>query len=434
MAWFAGEFLIGVISVLVGYSLRNLSITGAGPAEWHPGAFPSALIFGGVLALSCFASGINGYQGRRPSRYRILLLAFFCTAIASLSLVSFFYLFLMQVGRVLIVIIFILTFGLIVSIRSFALKLEKKERRKALLIRSDKNAMPPQMLDLINHNYDIAVIESGVFGEGPLLAIVEEWKSEGFDDVVLGQQSKMIDNEKLFVLCWQNDIRLLDWNYFVEMNFRKLNVYDQNLTWLMELEQHYAHPAYSRVKRFIDLVGAGCGLIFGAPLFLLGAILVLLDSRGPVFFKQRRVGLRGEIFTLIKFRTMVTEQSAKDSKWSQKSDSRVRAIGRFLRRSRIDELPQLVNVLKGEMTLVGPRPEWDEIAESWSERIPCYAYRSMVKPGLTGWAQINFGYAETKDEVLEKLSYDFYYIKHASVSFDISILLKTLSSMFVGGR
>jgi len=172
------------------------------------------------------------------------------------------------------------------------------------------------------------------------------------------------------------------------------------------------------------------GLILAAPVMLLVALAVRLTSRGPVLFRQNRVGLNGEVFTLYKFRSMVVDAEATTGAvWATKNDPRVTSIGGFLRKTRLDELPQLFNVLMGQMAIVGPRPERPEFVQTLSEAIPFYRQRHCVKPGATGWAQINYKYGDTMEDTMVKLEYDLYYIKNLSPSLDLYIIFHTVKVM-----
>jgi sugar transferase (PEP-CTERM system associated) len=167
-----------------------------------------------------------------------------------------------------------------------------------------------------------------------------------------------------------------------------------------------------------------------APVMLITAMLVKLTSRGPIFHRQKRVGLNDSIFTVYKFRSMYADAEARTGPvWARKDDPRVTPVGKWLRRLRLDELPQLLNILKGEMSLVGPRPERPEFVSSLSEKIPYYSYRHCVKPGITGWAQINYKYGDTLDDTIIKLEYDLYYIKNLALSLDTYIIFHTLKVM-----
>jgi lipopolysaccharide/colanic/teichoic acid biosynthesis glycosyltransferase len=175
------------------------------------------------------------------------------------------------------------------------------------------------------------------------------------------------------------------------------------------------------------------GLLFSIPFLLIVPVLIKMDSRGPVFFKQKRVGEGEKEFTLYKYRTMV-DGAEKDSGpvWSSDGDNRITILGRFLRKSRLDEIPQLYNVMRGDMSFIGPRPERPFFVESLKKQIPYYSERHCLKPGISGWAQVRYEYGDSIDDAFEKLKFDLYYIKHQSISLDILILINTMKVIMFG--
>jgi len=190
-------------------------------------------------------------------------------------------------------------------------------------------------------------------------------------------------------------------------------------------------------KKIIDKILATIGLIITFPLFPLIAVAVKISSPGPVFFKQVRTGLHEKQFLLYKFRTMRSDAEAgTGAVWAQDNDPRVTSIGKFLRKSRLDELPQLYNVLKGDMSFIGPRPERPEFVETLKQQIPYYSHRHFVKPGITGWAQIKYPYGASVEDAVEKLRYDLYYIKNLSITLDLLIFFETIKVILFsrGGR
>ncbi|MGA9351524.1 MAG: sugar transferase [Anaerolineae bacterium] len=182
-------------------------------------------------------------------------------------------------------------------------------------------------------------------------------------------------------------------------------------------------------KRTMDILISGIGLIILAPLFPIMALAIYIDSPGPIFYTQERVGKGGRIFRLFKFRSMVVGAEEGGAVWAEKNDPRVTRVGRFLRRTMIDELPQFINVLRSEMSIVGPRPERPEFVAELEERIPFYKVRHSVKPGMAGWGLVRYGYADSIEDALEKVQYDLYYIKHQSIYLDLLILAKTIGAM-----
>ncbi|MHC5066208.1 MAG: exopolysaccharide biosynthesis polyprenyl glycosylphosphotransferase, partial [Planctomycetota bacterium] len=193
------------------------------------------------------------------------------------------------------------------------------------------------------------------------------------------------------------------------------------------------HPVAAAVKRVIDIVVSGLGLVLSIPLCILAAILIMLESRGGVLFRQERVGQDGVNFQLLKFRTMnIGAEKESGPVWASTNDSRVTRVGRILRILRIDEIPQMWNVLRGDMSFVGPRPERPFFVQDLQEDLPFYPLRLTVKPGITGWAQVNHHYSASVEDALEKLRYDLYYIKNMSPLFDINIILRTVGVILFG--
>jgi len=184
------------------------------------------------------------------------------------------------------------------------------------------------------------------------------------------------------------------------------------------------------LKRLMDMLGGFAGLLILALVFPFAAIATLIDSGLPIFYSQDRLGKGGQIFKIYKFRTMKQNAEADgEAKLAEENDPRVTRVGHFLRRTRLDELPQFWNVLHGEMSLVGPRAERPELVAQFQKEIPFYRARLLVKPGLTGWAQINYGYVATVTETAVKLEYDLYYIKHRSLPMDFTVILRTVGTV-----
>lgn len=207
----------------------------------------------------------------------------------------------------------------------------------------------------------------------------------------------------------------------------KIEVDNLYPSWLVFSEGFRRSTAFIVVRRVISIAISLLGLILAAPLIPLIILAIRADSRGPVFYTQTRVGKGGRVFKVVKFRTMRQDaEAASGPKWAGDNDPRVTRVGKFLRSSRLDEIPQLWCVLKGDMAFVGPRPERPEFIEWLSKEIPYYGVRHMVRPGLTGWAQVKYKYGSTIEDSREKLQYDLYYIKNASIGFDLLIMFLTV--------
>jgi sugar transferase (PEP-CTERM system associated) len=187
------------------------------------------------------------------------------------------------------------------------------------------------------------------------------------------------------------------------------------------------------LKRIIDLAFGLLGTVLFSPIIALTAIAVRLDSRGPVLYRQSRVGFTGKVFNLVKFRSMqLNAERDKGAQWAQADDPRITRVGRFIRKYRLDELPQFFNVIRGEMSFVGPRPERPCFVEELREQIPYYDERHSVRPGITGWAQVEYGYGASVEDAFRKLEYDLFYLKHLSILFDIAIVFRTVRVVLFG--
>lgn len=201
-----------------------------------------------------------------------------------------------------------------------------------------------------------------------------------------------------------------------------------------ELSAPVRRNEYAPFKRWIDVLLVTLSAPLWLPLMGLIALAVRLDSRGPVLYRQERVTLGGDLFTLIKFRTMVVDAEPDGPQFAAPQDDRLTRVGRWLRRSRLDEIPQLWNVMKGDLSLVGPRPERPEFTKRFDETIPFYGYRHLIRPGVTGWAQVNYGYADDEADTVEKLTYDLFYVKRMSLWLDLQILGRSIWTVLSGFR
>ncbi len=228
--------------------------------------------------------------------------------------------------------------------------------------------------------------------------------------------------------------RVTDETTFYESCFGEIPVSHITPHWFLAADLKGQLREHAIVKRVFDVMISAAGLVLTAPVIGLMAAAIWLHDRGAVFYSQVRVGQGGRAFTLYKFRTMRKDAEANGSSWAQPDDPRATGIGRFLRRSRLDELPQLWNILRGDMSVVGPRPERPEFVAPLSAVIPFYEERHLSKPGLTGWAQINYPYGSSLADARRKLQLDLYYIKHTSLELDLVILLRTFGTFFLGSR
>ncbi len=267
---------------------------------------------------------------------------------------------------------------------------------------------------------------------GDVVDYLEEYEGR-IDAIILRETSAELPDavaQKLMALQFTG-VPTYTLELFHQVYWRKIPLYRLNQTWLFQEGFQIARePVFERLKRISDIIFASIGLLLFAPLFPCAACAIWLNDRGPIFFHQTRVGRNRILFPIAKLRTM--RQHSEGANYTQENDSRITPVGKFLRATRLDEVPQLWNVLRGDMSLIGPRAEWVKLVEEYEHKIPCYHFRHLVKPGITGWAQVSYPYGASIDDTLRKLEYDLYYIRYYSLVLDASIVLKTIQVMLFG--
>ena len=297
-----------------------------------------------------------------------------------------------------------------------------------LLAQHDR--IPFTAIGIVDDNPDLATSLDGV----PILGSVSELQSivrETTPDLVI----VAVDRGRPEVFSGLGNVaslgfRVLGLPEFYEHAFGRVPVRRMTDAWFMSILHLYQRSYSRRSKRAFDVVGALAGLLLTAPLFPLIALLVR-QSEGPIFYRQTRLGEQGRLFTILKFRTMRIDAEINGAVWAQESDPRMTSVGRLLRATRLDELPQLINVLRGEMSIVGPRPERPEFVDLLEESVPFWSRRHLLRPGITGWAQLRAGYAADSLATEEKLSYDLWYLRHQSLLVDALICARTVPSLLL---
>ena len=256
-----------------------------------------------------------------------------------------------------------------------------------------------------------------------MLVIVEEIGEENFKKYL-----KRIFDLKI------NGLKVLSYKDFNESIQKKIDITKIDEEWLLESNGFdiLNNESQKNIKRVFDLIIAVILIIMTIPILLITAIIIKLESPGPIVFKQFRIGKNMKKFKIYKFRSMRIHDSGKYSKYTLNNDERVTRFGKFIRKTRIDELPQLFCVLKGTMSFVGPRPEWDELVDEYEKKIPYYNLRHLIKPGITGWAQVMYPYGECVEDAQRKLEYDIYYLKNQDFLMDILTIMKTAKIVIFG--
>ena len=264
----------------------------------------------------------------------------------------------------------------------------------------------------------------------PSAALPEFVRHHGVDEIVVATMGAHAGSVWDLLDCRTRGVKVIDFLTFWERETGRIDLDAIEPNWLVYSGGFRSNVLRRILQRSIDLLVSILGLILMSPLMAISAFLIKLDSPGPIFYRQERIGKDDQPFQILKFRSMRADAEQNGApQWTELNDPRVTRVGSTLRRTRLDELPQLVNVLKGEMSLVGPRPERPRFVSAFGRQIPFYGVRHSVRPGITGWAQINYKYAASLEDAKRKLEYDLFYVKNRSVFLDLAILLQTFRIM-----
>ena len=279
-----------------------------------------------------------------------------------------------------------------------------------------------------SHAMELAVDAPRVLdGAVPLQRLVREQRIDEIIVAVREQRGGVMPMDQLLAVR-SAGVPVMDLAGFFERTHAEVPLDSLKASWLVYGDGFVQGPARRAAKRVFDIVSSGLLLLLASPVMLVAALVIKLDSRGPVFYKQERVGLNGSIFWCLKFRSMRTDAERDGvARWATKNDDRVTRVGRFIRKTRIDELPQLISVLRGEMSMVGPRPERPSFVAQLREQIPYYDLRHTIKPGLTGWAQVRYAYGASLEDARRKHQFDLYYLKNNSLLLDFLVLIETVA-------
>jgi sugar transferase (PEP-CTERM system associated) len=434
------EFLILILSLYLGLEVRFLG------NSWEKsfGAFfPKAFLYATIMQFSLLAFGVYQRQaGRFVEALMLRIASGLLLGLVPLG-VSFYFAPTLFLGRGVLALTVLFSFIFISVIRLSFRKMVKKRNmwsrvlvlgsgQNANLVREAQKAGELEGLNIVDYvslNGDRQCeieIESTLLDK-PLVQYVEE---KDIDEIVLAMDDRRTAEipARDLLDCKMSGVDILDMVTFFERRTGKIRLDMMNPSWLY-LSDGFHESTFRRLgKRIFDITVVLLLLPVTLPLMLLAAVAIFIESfgRGSVLYSQTRVKQDGEPFQIYKFRSMVAD-AEKDgvARWTSHNDSRITRVGSILRKGRLDELPQLFNVLKGDMSFVGPRPERPEFVAQLAEKIPYYEERHRVKPGLTGWAQISYSYGDSEEDSLEKLQYDLYYVKNYSFFIDLLILLQT---------
>ncbi len=426
MGWFIIDASMAFFSSMVGFAL-NPYVAELG--EVKPITF--GIAFSLVLGVVSMISGLHDPRFRRAStalfgRVTVVVIIALVIIVAELALVQY-----LRVGRFIVAGTLLTCVVMMTAVRIVAWHFSHNLAPRIGLLGDDAFCFKAnRFIEDHPQSFRTFNIRELSTDDQPLVHTAIDHQ---IDEIVFQQFGDDVQDSPLLE-CMDEGVNVSSYSDFVEFNYLLVPVDDINTQWLLSARLDLAHPYYYGVKRLIDLTVSVIGLILFLPLFVFFAILIKLESRGPILYSQIRAGRFNHPFRIYKLRTMVNDAEKDGAKWASVTDSRITRLGKFLRLTRIDEGPQFINVLLGEMSLVGPRPERPEFVKMLEAEIPFYSQRHLVKPGLTGWAQINYPYGASVDDARNKLTYDLYYIKRASLALDAQILLRTVGAVMKGSR
>jgi len=412
--------------------------------------FPRAALYAAVMMVVTTAFGLYGTAlTRNDSEYRVRFLVSFPTG--ALALVVVFYIvpesFLGRGVMALSLVFSLILTSLIRELFASLVGIDALKRRVLVLGTGSRAAEVDELLTRLGPRASfnlVGYLRTGndesqidpakiIPGEGVSLRdVVDERR---VDEIVVGVRDRRNGRLPMTQLleCRLDGLSIVDLPTFFEREIGYVQLNSLNPSWMIFSEGFYRGGVRKLVKRAFDVCVSAAMLVSALPIMLLAAVAIRLESRGPVLYRQQRIGESGRIFEVMKFRSMRAD-AEKDGRaqWAQKNDSRVTRVGKILRTTRIDELPQIINVLRGEMSFVGPRPERPVFVQELTEKVPYYASRHSVKPGITGWAQIRYPYGASIDDAAKKLQFDLYYVKNQSLFLDLVILFQTAQVVLFG--
>jgi sugar transferase (PEP-CTERM system associated) len=439
------EWLIFYLAMYLGSDVRFINV-----ASWYTDKdiVEASIIFSVTLSTMCVGLGLY----RRSldwEDYNLALRVCVSFALGTAVILSIYYLFpKYSIARSVFIYAMVFAFlGMMLS-RYFFYRFvsHDKLRRRVLVLGVGKKA---KGLTEINNRYihkgfvisgfvkvgnETSIVDEGMVigSSASLRQLVEEYS---IDEIVIALDDRRRSMPLTQLLdCKALGVQIMDLLGFYEREQGLIFLDSLTLSWVIFSDGFDFSALKSMGKRGVDIIASLGLLVVAWPFMLLTACAIMLESglRAPVLYRQIRVGEGSQNFAVMKFRSMRTDAEKNGAQWAQKNDDRVTRVGKFIRKCRIDELPQIFNVLKGDMSFVGPRPERPEFVEGFEERIPFYAERHRVKPGITGWAQLCYPYGANEQDTVNKLQYDLYYVKNYSLFLDISIILGTVEVILWG--
>jgi exopolysaccharide biosynthesis polyprenyl glycosylphosphotransferase len=379
----------------------------------------------------------------------VLVVKYVCVAILSvtaLALVELFF-FYTRIGRHILIITFLLSSAYMILLRLALWRLSQDRKRRVMVLGSieltaqvqalvNKSGIPYEVVPL--HSVKSTLKSNLARGEHQLGCMEGPpgLRQECGVHEIVACYTPETPRHELLDLCrfLLSGVQVTDYSTFIERTFFTVPAEQIGAEWFFQINTSPDYALYRAAKRVADVFLAASGLIVATPILLLAMIFIRLESPGSALYSQLRMGQYNRPFRIWKLRSMRNDAEDQGAQWAQRNDPRVTRLGRWLRLIRLDEAPQFFNVLRGEMSFVGPRPERPEFVETLAKEIRFYPQRHLVKPGITGWAQINYPYGATAEDALNKLKYDLYYLKYSSPLLDLQIILRTIGALMKGAR
>ena len=431
--WFVIDYAIAYASATLAFTMTPHALYIGGLDNEHVGQAGFCFGLALLVALVAHIAGLHELNQRRQSFG--LLARCFMVSLAAVVIINAELLFVhyMKVGRLITIFTLVGCTGGLFLFRALIVGFVVRNNFIAAIVGSREYI--DRALESLGtseaHGVKIVTLD---LNERPGTSIREWALQNGVDQVVVDTDDPLVPDENELLKLIDGRLKVSTYTGFVENLFERVPSQHITAQWIIDAQAEHASLYTNALKRILDVVVSSIALILLSPLVAIAALVIRLESPGAVIFRQTRVGQHGQLFTMLKLRSMRADAEKDGACWATEGDTRVTRIGQFLRNSRLDEAPQLLNVIAGQMSLVGPRPERPEFTEKLESSIPFFVHRLMVKPGITGWAQINAAYAASEADSQEKLSFDLYYVKMLSFAMDLRILLRTISSFMKGAR
>jgi len=430
--WIILDFFLSAVSILIAYRMQpGFAFGWISSSEKQLSPLQAGIVYPFFVFVSMHVAGLHDPLGNRRRWFLLLRVGVAVAAALALCLLVLYFISLEQIGRSILIRTMILSVGFLGGARMSLWSLANTApRRIGCFLKGPAMA---RLVGLVGRNelpFELVSVPT-IGAQLTPVDVAEFFGSVKVEEVLVGSD---VGEGEFWLACLNRGIQVTDVAVFVEREYYKIPCDDISLAWFISIDLQWSHPFYHRIKRVFDVLAAGLGFLLSTPIVIIAALGILIESGRPVFYGQTRTGFRNRSYRILKLRTMRKDAEKEGVQWAKREDCRVTKVGRVLRRTRIDELPQFWNVLKGEMSMIGPRPERPEFVGKLASLIPLYNQRHWTKPGITGWAQINFPYGASIEDAREKLCFDLFYLKNASLLLDMHIALRTLGALMRGSR